>query len=60
MTRTAVRTTRPELVGDEGCSCDGRCSLTGACLEALLTDERFGILARAERPALRPALRLAS
>ena len=57
MTRTAVRTTRPELVGDEDCSCVGRCSLTGDCLEVLLADERFGIVARAER---RPVLRLAS
>jgi hypothetical protein len=57
MTRTAVRTARPELVGDEDCSCVGRCSLTGDCLEVLLADERFGIVARAER---RPVLRLAS
>ena len=55
MTRTAVRTARPELVGDEGCSCVGPCALTGDCLEVLLADDRFGIVACAERPALRLA-----
>jgi hypothetical protein len=60
MTRTAVRTSRPELAGDEGCACAERCALTGTCLETLLADDRFGLFARAERPARRTVLRLAS
>ncbi|SCX49654.1 hypothetical protein SAMN03159343_2244 [Klenkia marina] len=57
MTRTAVRTSRPELVGDESCACGPRCALTGPCLDAALTDERFGLVARSVR---RPVLQLAS
>lgn len=60
MTRTAARTSRPELVEGTGCACPGRCALTGDCLEVLLADERFGIRARATRTSRRPALRLAS
>ncbi|SDG53634.1 hypothetical protein [Klenkia brasiliensis] len=56
MTRTATRTSRPELLALDECACGpARCSLTGPCLEAALADERFGLTPARRRQDLRLA-----
>ncbi len=56
MTRTATRTSRPELLALGGCACSAaRCSLAGPCLEAALADERFALRPVRRRRELRIA-----
>jgi hypothetical protein len=57
MTSTPTRRPRPELdlVAESDCACGPRCTLTAACLETALADDRFGIWVRESRPALRLA-----
>ncbi|MCO7220814.1 hypothetical protein [Klenkia sp. PcliD-1-E] len=56
MTRTATRTSRPELLALDECACGpAGCSLTGPCLEAALADERFAVRPVRRRQDLRIA-----
>ena len=57
MARTTPAPPRPELALVGGCACEGaRCSMSGPCLDAALSDERFAVWA----PRRRTRLRLAS
>ena len=59
MSTASTRRPRPELdlVGPDrpSCACGPRCTLTGACLETALADERFGIWERPRRTRLQLA-----
>ncbi len=56
MTRTATRTSRPELLALSECACGpARCSLTGPCLDTFLADERFAVRPVRRRQDLRLA-----
>ncbi len=55
MTRTTASRPRNELSRTD-CVCQQpRCAMSGPCLDAALSDDRFGLWARRRRPALRLA-----